>query len=207
MLAVQREGRPEHTGVRGAGWSLLGSPPGRFLMRRLCAVMAHRFERRRGLPQLEGRRRIVRLWRVDAYRSVSLNCHSRWRLGDGTLLAPGDPVLELHVSGADLIEVLQHEASWKTVLADEFSSLVPELERREEIAIVGSTILQRQAAAFGASLRAAPATLYCTLDEFYRKLILLAFHPAGFRRVLSQKDGLADAAISREQFCRLFRPR
>jgi hypothetical protein len=68
----------------------------------------------------------------------------------------------------------------------------------------GSTILRRQVADFGASLRELPPGVHKSLDTFYRKLILLAFHPGGAKRVLSEKQAVAEAAISREEFCRRY---
>jgi hypothetical protein len=42
------------------------------------------------------------------------------------------------------------------------------------------------------------------LETFYRKLILLAFHPRGSRRAMSERQQVADAAISRREFCRRY---
>jgi hypothetical protein len=82
--------------------------------------------------------------------------------------------------------------------------LVPLLQARDEIALVGTTILRRQVADFGASLRELPPGVHKSLDTFYRKLILLAFHPGGAKRVLSERQAVAEAAISREEFCRRY---
>jgi len=185
------------------GWGLLGSRPGRIGLRLLCALMVARFQREHGPPALESARAIVRLWRFDRYRSVALRPDEPWVLDDGTLLAGEDPVFEMHVRGDRLLEALAGGAHWKAIMAEEFHSLVPLLVDRDEVAIVGSTILRRQASAFGASLRDAPPGLHTTFDTFYRKLILMAFHRGGRRRVIGERQALADAAIS----CREFRTR
>ena len=206
VTAEQHQPQSQRELMHGLGWRLLGSPPSRFLVRYVCAIMAQRLEKNRGQPTLESRRGIVRLWRIERYKHACLNRDAgSWLLADGALLSLEDAVLELHISGDRLIEILHNRLPWKQAVAEDFASLVPLLETRTEVAIVGSTILQRQAAAFGASLRAVPPSFYSRMDTFYRKLILLAFHPGGFRRALAQNESLADAAISRAAFCRRFR--
>lgn len=192
--------------VRNASWSLLASPLGRQLLQQVCAVMVRRLERKRGAPTLESRGGIVRLWRIPAYREVSSLPETPWVLDDGTRLRPEDPVLEFHIAAPPLLAALATGTPWRLVVAEEFASLAPSLAAREEVALVGTTILQRQVAAFGASVRPPPRSLHHRLDTFYRKLILIAFHPGGAGRVLAQKDALADAAISRREFCRRFMP-
>src|SRR6266542_2644267 len=49
--------------------------------------------------------------------------------------------------------------------------------------------------------------LHRSLDTFYRKLILLAFHPGGAKRVLLERRPVVEAAISRREFCRRYRSR
>jgi hypothetical protein len=68
------------------------------------------------------------------------------------------------------------------------------LQSRDEIALVGSTILRRQVTEFGASLRELPPGIHKSLDTFYRRLILLAFHPSGVKRVLLEREPVAEAA-------------
>jgi hypothetical protein len=70
---------------------------------------------------------------------------------------------------------------------------------------VGSTILGRQVAEFGAQLRPVPPGLHRLWDTFYRKLILLAFHPAGADRASRASPPVLEAAIARVEFCRRFR--
>jgi hypothetical protein len=81
---------------------------------------------------------------------------------------------------------------------------VPALEQRGETALVGRTILRTQVAQFGASVRDLPPGPRVALETFYRKLILLAFHPRGSRRAMSERQQVADAAISRREFCRRY---
>ena len=61
--------------------------------------------------------------------------------------------------------------------------------------LVGSTILARQVAEFGAVLRPLPPGLHRSWDTFYRKLILPAF----------KSTPVLEAAIARVEFCRRFR--
>jgi hypothetical protein len=82
--------------------------------------------------------------------------------------------------------------------------LAPLLDERSEVALVGSTILRRQVAVFGATLRELPPGLHRSFDSFYRKLILLALDPGGAKRVLSQTEPVAEAAISLREFCRRY---
>ncbi len=100
---------------------------------------------------------------------------------------------------------LLRTAHWRAVIEQEFHSLAPLLQSRDETALVGSTILRRQVTDFGASLREPPPGVHKSLDTLYRKLILLAFHPGGAKRVVSEKQAVAEAAISRKEFCRRYR--
>ena len=79
------------------------------------------------------------------------------------------------------------------------------MSRRDEGALVGSTILARQVAEFGAVLRPIPPGLQRSWDTFYRKLILLAFHPGGADRAAHDSPSVLEAAIARVEFCRRFR--
>jgi hypothetical protein len=54
-------------------------------------------------------------------------------------------------------------------------------------------------------LRPLPAGLHRSWDTFYRKLILLAFHPGGADRAARENPPVLEAAIARVEFCRRFR--
>jgi hypothetical protein len=189
---------------RRFGWTLLGSPLGRFLALHVCQIMSRELERARGLPTLESRNGVVRLWRIENFADISWSPEQPWTLDDGVELDPRDPVLEFHIAGERFLE-LTRGSRWRTVIGQEFHSLVPLLQSRDEVALVGSTILRRQVTEFGASLRELPPGLHKSLDTFYRKLILLAFHPGGAKRVLLERQAVAEAAISRREFCRRYR--
>jgi hypothetical protein len=190
--------------AKQVGWSLLGSVIGRVLVVAVCRQMSRNLERRRGAPVIESRRGAVRLWRIERFADISWLPDVSWTLQDGIRLAPDDPVLEFHIAGERFMQLLRN-AHWRTVVAQEFQSIVPALEARDEVALVGSTILRRQVSDFGASLRELPPGLHRSLDTFYRKLILLAFHPGGARRVLLESRPVVEAAISRRGFCRRYR--
>jgi hypothetical protein len=192
--------------ARRVGWSLLGSALGRFLALGVCRFMSRKLERTRGAPAAESRNGVVRLWRIEKFEAVSWLPQQPWILNDGVRLDPGDPVLEFHIVGDRFIELLR-TVHWRTVVDQEFRSLVPLLQPRDEIALVGTTILRRQVTDFGASLRELPPGMHKSLDTFYRKLILLAFHPGGAERVLTERQPVAEAAISRQEFCRRYRNR
>jgi hypothetical protein len=185
------------------GWGLLGSRLGRSLALRVCRLMSRNLEKRRGPPALASPSGVVRLWRIEKFRDVSWSPAQPWALNDGVLLHPDDPVLEFHLAGDRFMELLR-TAPWRGVIQQEFHSLAPLLQSRNEVALVGTTILRRQATEFGASLRELPAGIHTSLDTFYRKLIVLAFHPRGAKRVLSTRQPVAEAAISRQEFCRRY---
>jgi hypothetical protein len=166
--------------------------------------MADGVERDRGPPLVESPEGAMRFWRIDRYREVALSKDVGWTLDDGTPLMPDDPVLEMHIRGERLIGYLARREPWWDFVAREFSAVVPELRERPEVAIVGSTILRKQVVRFGASTRRAPPSLHTFFDTFYRRLILLAFHPGSVARVLSDDQPLVDAAISIQEFCRRY---
>ena len=185
------------------GWRLLGSTLGRSVALSVCRAMSRHLEIARGTPVVESQNAVVRLWRVDLFGEISWSPERPWLLQDGTILKPQDPVLEFHIAGDRFLELLS-TMHWRQAIRCEFESMVPELEVRDEVALVGSTILRRQVKEFGATLRELPAGLHTWLDTFYRKLILLAFHPGGVNRVLQEREAVAEAAISREDFCRKY---
>jgi hypothetical protein len=187
------------------GWTLLSTPAGRRLLRYVCDVMVRRLETSRGAPLLESRLGVVRLWREERFRSVATGEAEPWTLDDGTILDPDDRVLEMHIHGGRLCAALESGRAWREVIAEEFGSLAPLLADHNEKAIVGTTILKRQVISFGASVRPAQTRLHSTLDTFYRRLILIAFHPGGASRVLRERQRVVDAAISIPSFVQRFR--
>src|SRR5262249_59449207 len=116
----------------------------------VCRLMRRQLESRRGAPAIVSRNGVVRLWRVERFEDVSWAPDAPWVLDDGVELDPADPVLEFHIAADRFLELLRG-AHWRTVIRQEFLSLVPLLEPRDEIALVGSTILRRQVSEFGAS--------------------------------------------------------
>jgi hypothetical protein len=166
--------------------------------------MTWNLQRRKGPADLESRHAIVRLWHVGAYQSVCRIRGPAWSLSDGVLLHSHDPVLEMHIAGDMLIPLLSNGTPWRVVIEEEFRSLSSVLQGRLEVALVGDTILRRQALEFGASVRRPPCDVHEIFDTFYRRLILLAFHPSGVVRAMQDKERVVEAAISRVDFCRRF---
>lgn len=186
------------------GWRVLASPPMMIPITFACREMIARLERRHGPPACRSRHEIVRLWRIERFADVARG-HGDWRLADGTVLHDTDAVLEFHIASDRLLAALRTGERSKDIILREFASLVPALEGRHETALIGSTILARQVERYGATTRPVPGGWHTRFDHFYRKLILLAFHPAGLVRVLSQDQPLVEAAISRADFCGRFR--
>jgi hypothetical protein len=186
-------------------WRLIAFAPVRAAIVGVCRYMSWRVERQRGPPVAESALGVVRLWRIERFREVSLAPDEPWSLADGVALRGDDPVLDLHIVGDKLLAQLSGGRRWRPLIAEEFRSLVPQLEQRNEVALVGTTILDRQVAEFGAVLRPLPPGLHRSWDTFYRKLILLAFHPAGADRAARESPPVIEAAIARVEFCRRFR--
>jgi hypothetical protein len=197
--------RPDGTApTRRAFWRILGSSVCRAVIAKTCAVMTWNLERRKGPPDLESRHAIVRLWHVGAYQSVSRIRGPAWRLSDGVLLDSNDPVFEMHIAADMLIPLLSNGTPWRAVIEEEFRSLSSVLQGRFEVALVGDTILRRQALEFGASVRRPPSGVHEKFDTFYRRLILLAFHPSGVARAMRDEERVVEAAISRVDFCQRY---
>ena len=201
----------EHTdGARRARpkrllWRLIAFAPVRAAIVAVCRYMSWRVEHQRGPPAAESVGGVVRLWHIEHFRDVSLMPEEPWPLSDAVLLRGDDPVLDFHIIGDKLFALLSGGRRWREIMREEFHSLAPQLERRDEIALVGSTILARQVAEFGAVLRPIPPGLHRSWDTFYRKLILLAFHPGGADRAARDSPPVLEAAIARTDFCRRFR--
>jgi hypothetical protein len=186
-------------------WRLMAFPPARAAIAAVCRYMSRRVERQRGPPTAESARGVVRLWRVAHFRAVTLVPDEPWPLADGVVLRADDPVLDFHIVGDKLLAQLSAGRRWRSVIEEEFRSLAPQIEHRDEVALVGSTILARQVAEFGALLRPVPPGLHRSWDTFYRKLILLAFHPGGADRAAHESPPVLEAAIARVEFCHRFR--
>jgi len=201
----QRCKRPHSAGLaRRALWRVLALGACRAGIAKLCAIMTWNLERRRGRPDLEGRHAIIRLWHVDAYQSVSRISGPEWQLHDGVALHSNDPVLEMHIAADMLIALLSSGTPWRVVIEEEFRSLCPVLQERPEVALVGDTILRRQVLEFGASVRDPPPGPHRLFDTFYRRLILLVFHPGGASRAMQDHERVVEVAISRLDFCRRY---
>ena len=186
-------------------WRLIAFPPARAAIVAMCRYMSWRVEHQRGPPTAESAGGVVRLWRIEHFREVSLLPDEPWPLSDGVVLRGHDPVLDFHIVGDRLLAQLAGGRRWREIIREEFRSLTPQIERRDEVALVGSTILARQVVEFGAVLRPIPPGLHRSWDTFYRKLILLAFHPGGADRAARESPPVLEAAIARVEFCRRFR--
>jgi hypothetical protein len=186
-------------------WRLFAFAPVRAAIVGVCRYMSRRVERQRGAPTAQSAGGVVRLWRIERFREVSLLPDEPWPLLDGVVLRADDPVLDFHIVGDKLFALLSSGRRWRSVIDEEFRSLTPQIEQRDEVALVGSTILARQVAEFGAILRPVPPGLHRNWDTFYRKLILLAFHPGGADRAARASPPVLEAAIARVEFCRRFR--
>jgi hypothetical protein len=186
-------------------WRLIALTPARAAIVAMCRYMSWRVEHQRGPPTAESAGGVVRLWRIEHFREVSLLPDEPWPLSDGVVLRGHDPVLDFHIVGDRLLAQLAGGRRWREILREEFRSLTLQIERRDEVALVGSTILARQVVEFGAVLRPIPPGLHRSWDTFYRKLILLAFHPGGADRAARESPPVLEAAIARVEFCRRFR--
>jgi len=203
MVARDNERRP--VSRKRLFWRLLAFPPVRAAIAGLCRFMTWRVAWERGAPVAASARDIVRLWRIEHFRDVSLVADEPWRLSQEVVLRGDDPVLDVHIVGNNLLALLSAGQRWRSVITEEFHSLVPQLDSRDEVALVGTTILARQVTEFGAVLRPIPDGLHRTWDTFYRRLILLAFHPGGADRAAHDDPSVLEAAISRVEFCRRYR--
>ena len=186
-------------------WRLIAFTPARAAIVAMCRYMSWRVEHQRGPPTAESAGGVVRLWRIEHFREVSLLPDEPWPLSDGVVLRGHDPVLDFHIVGDRLLAQLAGGRRWREIIREEFRSLTPQIERRDEVALVGSTILARQVVEFGAVLRPIPPGLHRSWDTFYRKLILLAFHPGGADRAARESPPVLEAAIARVEFCCRFR--
>jgi hypothetical protein len=186
-------------------WRLIAFAPVRAAIVAVCRYMSWRLEHRRGPPAAQSAGGVVRLWRIEHFREVSLLPDEPWPLSGDVVLRGDDPVLDFHIIGDKLLALLSGGRRWREIIREEFQSLAPQLDGRDEVALVGATILARQVAEYGAALRPIPPGPHRSWDTFYRKLILLAFHPGGADRAARDSLPVLEAAIARVEFCRRFR--
>lgn len=183
------------TGLRFGLWHTLGGLHPILVF--VCRFMARREVRRYGTPDCTSAHNVIRLWRHVYDRE-------RWDLSDGTALLCGDPVFEMHIGGEWLVEQVALGVPWREVIQRELASLAPKLARECDAAIVGRTLMHKQVLEFGGDIRELPGSVYRALDTFYKRLILLAMHPGGAKRLLHERQPIAEAAISLAKFCNLY---
>jgi hypothetical protein len=202
---VERANGAGRTPPKRLFWRLIAFAPARAAIVAVCRYMSWRLEHRRGPPAAQSAGGVVRLWRIEHFCEISLLPEEPWPLSGDVVLRGDDPVLEFHIIGDKLLALLSGGRRWREIIREEFQSLAPQLDGRDEVALVGATILARQVAEFGAALRPIPPGLHRSWDTFYRKLILLAFHPGGADRAARDSLPVLEAAIARVEFCRRFR--
>jgi MFS family permease len=119
---------------------------------------------------------------------------TRWRgrpitLPDGTQVARGDLVVELHVNNRALGDVLAHASDWRLLplIADDLRALVGAVGTpvfpREVRAVYGFTLLSRAAPRLGFTVRSRPHTLRAWLDRVFLMGLLPLYNPRGLDRL------------------------
>src|SRR5260221_10077 len=119
---------------------------------------------------------------------------TRWRgrpitLPDGTQVARGDLVVELHVNNRALGEVLAHASDWRLLpllpadLRARAGPKGPSVFPHEVRAVYGFTLLSRAAPRLGFTVRSRPHTVRAWLDRVFLMGLLPLYNPRGVDRL------------------------
>jgi hypothetical protein len=95
-------------------WRLMAFAPARAAIAGVCRYMSWRVERQRGPPAADSARGVVRLWRIEQFRQMSLVPDEPWPRADGVVLRADDPVLDFHIAGDKLLAQLSAGRRWRT---------------------------------------------------------------------------------------------
>jgi len=179
---------------------------------RLADTIFH-YDLKRGAPVLVSANGILLLRPISAYGDLPYVSHESWCTGD-TTITNDTPVLEIHIVNKALARVMYAGGNWQKLFEEAFYSLATQLSARTtnrnaagqpmETALVATTILRREAEFFGFCARDVPQGVHHSLDRFFRRLYLFAYHPEGARRVLKEHEPLVQTAISVKKFCRKY---
>ncbi len=119
---------------------------------------------------------------------------TRWHgrtitLPDGTHVAKGDLVVELHVNNRALGEFVMHASDWRLLplIAEDLRALAGAMRTpafpREVRAVYGFTLLSRAAPRLGFTVRSRPHTLRAWLDRVFLMGLLPLYNPRGLDRL------------------------
>jgi hypothetical protein len=110
-------------------------------------------------------------------------------LSDGTYVAPGDEVAELHFRNSVLEDAIAKEGQWRVILMlrDELAALA-QWSRQESFppgvrAIWGLSLLGRAAPRLGFTVRERPHTIHAWFDRFFLLGLLALYNRAGTARL------------------------
>lgn len=116
-------------------------------------------------------------------------------LRDGTVVRPGDPILELHFDNRALVR-LATSAGWtpwhalRLIAEDlaELARLVAEQPNGKPVAVHGITLLARPGVRLGFEYRPLPRTAGWALVHYFLVGLLAVYHPRGWRGALRVRE-------------------
>ncbi|QBD77408.1 MFS transporter [Ktedonosporobacter rubrisoli] len=111
-------------------------------------------------------------------------------LPDGTHIAKGDPIIELHFRNRAFLEVDEHAPAWRylQLVAQNLRALAAWIQEPDfpgdVYAIYGTTLLYRAAPRLGFTLRQRPKNIHTYLERFFMMGLLVLYHRRGGMRLL-----------------------
>jgi MFS family permease len=120
---------------------------------------------------------------LTRYRGQPITLH------DGTHIARGALVAELHFNNRRVTAAMSASSSWRFVhmLAEDMAALARwaaqpgEMARAE--ALIGVTLIGRASPRLGFTIRERPVTLHARLDRFFMQGLMAIYNPAGVERL------------------------
>jgi MFS family permease len=134
-------------------------------------------------------------------------------LPDGTRVARGDPIVELHFRNDRLPKIVARSSTWRLarMLAEDLQALArwsSRLDRDDAPrAVFGVTVLGRAAPRLGFFVRPRPRGVYTWLEGLFMTGLLALYHPEGtgrLRRGTTYGSAPAEVWMSREELIRRY---
>jgi len=155
------------------------------------------------------------IWRLALRRYRG----KEWKMPGGFLLRSGDYYIEIHLNNERLLNLIKENTSIErmalTAMQEvrkglpELASLMKNDEKFIQAKVLlGITLLHRGAERFGFTVYDLKPGIFCTVAGWYEKMLLVLFHPGGYKNLKSYRNKLSPkyVVMTREELMHRYPP-